>query len=140
MRLQIARLAVMIALGATAYAGGTSYETTIEAFETTGTDQYRLLVKPTAFADKRESIVIHLRYRPQALGRTPPPMISLQAYRECVARLKEHYQKREQFRLGEMGTGLVPIPGKPGEYQSNALALLKEYQGNQVCYSFGNPG
>jgi hypothetical protein len=72
-----------------------------------------------------------------------PPNKSLErtreAYDHCIAEFKAHVEKRESFSLGIMGTGFIELPNKPGEYQSNALAVLEEYHGDRVCYSFAMP-
>jgi hypothetical protein len=124
---------------AAAHAGGTSYMTTIESMQQIESDHYRLVVMTRALSSKPSRIVLHLKYRPRALGFRPPSRVTRAAYTECIERFKEHFRKHESFPLGVMGTGIVPIPKKPGEYQSNALVLLEEYRGDRVCYSFANP-
>ena len=123
-----------------ASAGGSSYATTIEAMEKVDNDYYRLTVKTLAFSDTPEHAVLHLKYRPRALGWfRRPSMITREAYEHCIAEFKAHFEKRESFSLGIMGTGFIDLPNKPGEYQSNALAVLEEDHGERVCFSFAMP-
>jgi hypothetical protein len=124
---------------AIAHAGGSSYQTTIELMEQVKDDHYRLVVTTHALSADSQRVVLHLKFRPRALGPRPPAMVTRAAYDECIAQFKVYFQRRESFPLGVMGTGLVPVPDKPGEYQSNALALLEEHRGNRVCYSFAMP-
>jgi hypothetical protein len=127
-------------LASTASAGGSSYTTTIEAMEKVDNDYYRLTVKTLAFSDTPERAVLHLKYRPRALGWFQrPSMITREAYDHCISEFKAHFAKRESFPLGIMGTGFLDLPGTRGEYQSNALAVLEEYHGDRVCYSLARP-
>jgi hypothetical protein len=124
----------------TASAGGSSYTTTIEAMEKVDSDYYRLTVTTLAFSDSPQRAFLHLKYRPRALGWFHrPPIVTREAYDLCIAKFKEHFNQRESFPLGVMGTGFIDLPSKPGEYQSNALAVLEEYHGDRVCYSFAMP-
>jgi hypothetical protein len=122
-----------------AHAGGSSYPTTIVSMAEVKPDHYRLVVKTIALSEKQAQFVLHLKYLPSALGSRPPSMVNRTAYDKCIAILKEHFRKNETFSLGVMGQGIVEVPGKPGEHQSNALALLEEYRGGRVCYSFAMP-
>jgi hypothetical protein len=127
-------------LAAVASAGGSSFTTTIEAMEKVESDYYRLTVKTLAFSDKPERAVLHLKYQPRALGWFQrPSMITREAYDHCIAKFKGHFEKQESFSLGVMGTGFIALPNAPGEYLSNALAVLEEYHGDRVCFSFAMP-
>ncbi len=136
---KLAILAIAMLSVVDAHAGGSSYPTTIESMERVKADHYRLVVKTRALSSEPQRIVLHLKFRPRALGLRPPPMVTRAAYDECIALFKTHLQERKSFPLGVMGTGLVPLPDKPNEYQSNALALLEEFRGDRVCYSFAMP-
>jgi len=112
-------------------AGGTATSARILEFEEKGDEEYRLVLVHTVRTPPPETIVLHLRHAPEKVGARRPAQISEDAYRQCVAQLRDHFDKRESFTLGQFGNGIQPIPGKEGEYQSNTLV---EYGG--VCYSF----
>jgi hypothetical protein len=140
MRVRLVAVLLSSLLATAASAGGSSYTTTIKAMEKIDDDYYRLTVETVAFSITPQRAVLHLKFRPRALGWFQrPSMITREAYDQCIAKFKAHFEKRESFPLGIMGTGFIDVPNKPQEFQSNALAVLEEHHGDRVCYSFAMP-
>jgi hypothetical protein len=100
---------------------------------------HKLVVLTTATSDAPTRVVLHLHYRPLVFRFSKPQSVTRTNYDECIARIKSHFEKGETFRLGVMGTGLLPVEGKADEYLSNGLALEEEFNGNKACYSYAKP-
>ena len=139
MRPLIALGLAAVAISAVALAGGGSFQTTVESMQRVSATHYKLIVLTTAMSDAPSRVVLHLHYRPLAFRFSKPQSVTRANYDECIARIRSHFEKGEAFRLGVMGTGLVPVEGVAGEYLSNGLALEEELNGNKACYSYAKP-
>jgi hypothetical protein len=119
-------------------AGGVSFRAQLIQLRERGHGEYRAVLDLYQGGKKPKRFVLHLRYRPDILGRRPAEF-SQQSYARCITLLKRHATKRDFFRFGLLGSGFVPKRGAKGEYQSNALAVMEEYDGKRLIYSMGNP-
>jgi hypothetical protein len=128
-----------VAMSGTAQAGGDSFQTTVESMARVSATHHKLVVVTTATSDVPTRVVLHLHYRPLAFRFSKPQSVTRANYDECIARIRSHFEKGETFRLGVMGTGLLPVEGVAGEYLSNGLALEEEFNGNKACYSYARP-
>lgn len=126
--------ALLTIAASSAFAGGTASNAKILEFMDKGNEEYRLVIIYPIQPSSPEQVILHLRHKPDEIGLRRPAQISADAYRKCVAKLRNYFAKRESFLLGEFGSGIVSIPEKRGEYQSNTLI---EYGG--TCYSFAGP-
>lgn len=130
---------VLLLLPTTSKAGGVSYLFEITNLESKGNNQYKLTLKckeKEAECSNTNQIVIHLRFNKSTFGKNLPSDITSENYSSCISKLKEQYKTGGSFRFGFIGTGIVPVRGRKNEYQSNALAELKEYDGKVAIYSF----
>jgi len=121
------------------HAGGDSFQTTVESMQRVTATHHKLVVLTTATAGTPTRVVLHLHYRPLAFRFSKPSSVTRANYDECIALIKLHFEKRESFRLGVMGTGLIPVEGETGAYLSNGLALEEEFNGSKACYSYARP-
>jgi hypothetical protein len=60
-------------------------------------------------------------------------------YLAAIESLKAQAAKGGKFPFGIMSDGFEPLKGRRGEFQSNALCILKEFTGREVVYSFARP-
>ena len=139
MRRLLALCLAAVAIPGFVHAGGDSFQTTVESMQRVTATHYKLVALTTATADTPTRVVLHLHYRPLAFRLSKPSSVTRANYDECIAVIKSHFEKRETFRLGVMGTGLLPVEGETGEYLSNGLALEEEFTGRKVCYSYAKP-
>jgi hypothetical protein len=120
-------------------AGGDSFPAEIIEFTPKGKDEYRLVVELQVQANKTNRLVLHLRHHASIFGKHLPNFVTKENYLACIERLKTYARERKKFRLGFLGTGYVPIPGKKNEFQSNSLSLLAEFTDEKVIYSMARP-
>ena len=139
MRRLVALSVVAVSMCGIAQAGGDSFQTTVESMQRVSATHHKLVVLTTATSDAPTRVVLHLHYRPLAFRFSKPQSVTRANYDKCIARIKSHFEKGETFRLGVMGTGLLPVEGKADEYLSNGLALEEEFNGTKACYSYANP-
>jgi len=123
-------------LSAAAQAGGDSFVTAAASMQRLSPTHYRLVLTTPIPNGGQRPAVLHLRYEPRAFGVPRFQEITRRAFDTCIARIERHVRLREPFRLGVMGTGLVPVPRAIDEYRSNALVPLHEHGGETVCYAF----
>lgn len=128
-------VAALLAIAASSvFAGGTASDAKILEFVEKGNEEYRLVIIYPIQPANPEQVILHLRHKPDEIGSSRPAQISADAYRKCIAKLRNHFIKRESFLLGEFGTGIIKTSERQEEYQSNTLT---EYGG--ICYSFAGP-
>lgn len=144
MRVFVIVLALSIVTAVRALAGGDSFEAEIVSLIPKAQDEYRLeLIQHTApyTGDSQglpRRIIIHLRFNPQTFTPDPPAYASREKYLEAIASLKTQATKGGRFRFGIMAAGYEPIKGRRNEFQSNALSVLKQADGQMIVFSFAN--
>jgi hypothetical protein len=139
-------LAVLIFLcPLAAVAGGGSFLAEIVSLTPKANDEYRLeLISHSApYSGKGNGapahIVIHLRFKQRMFTRDCPVCPTKEKYLAAIDSLKAQAAKGGKFPFGIMSDGFEPIKGRKGEFQSNALCILKEFDGREVVYSFARP-
>ena len=122
-------------------AGGGSFQAEILELSAKRNHEYRMVLLQFENPygedpEKPKKLVIHLRFNPKRFPKPRDPGISKEAYLKAIEILQAQFKKGGRFRFGIMANGYEPIPGKPGEFQSNALVYQKEHSGEWVVYSF----
>jgi len=108
-----------------AVAGGDYFTAEVLDFQALGNDEYRIVLRqmtPIYASDSMptEPLVIHLRHD-EALMRD---VGSKEEYLAAIELLKQQISQSPVIQFGVMGgSGLTPIEGKPGEFQSNSLSI-----------------
>ncbi len=82
-------------------------------------------------------VIAHLRYEESIFGEGTA-YTSRQKYEEAISLLKDQAGKKEKSLFGVVAQGYLPINGTKDEFQSNALAVVKQADGKMVVYSFPN--
>jgi hypothetical protein len=145
MRTHIVILALVALSPLTTHAGGDSFVAEIVSLTPEAKDEYRLeLVQYSPpYGGKGERLpahfVIHLRFSERMFARTCPVCPTKGKYLAAIESLKVQAAKGGKFPFGIMSDGFEPIKGRKGEFQSNALCILKEFSGREVVYSFARP-
>ena len=145
MRAWIAFLVLILVSRATALAGGDSFVCEIVSLVPEGNEQYRLeLIQYTPpYGGKGEDlpahIIIHLRFNDRMFTRSCAVCPTKQRYLAAIDSLKAQAAKGGKFPFGIISDGFEPINGRKGEFQSNALCILKEFTGREVVFSFARP-
>ena len=125
--------------------GGGSFQSKIASLTPKGHDEYRLdlIQYTTPYHDNGNNppahLVIHLRFKQSIFSRDCPTCPTKEKYLAAIESLKVQAAKGDKFPFGIMSVGFEPIRGRKGEFQSNALCLLKEPNGREVVYSFAGP-
>ncbi|NJK91729.1 MAG: hypothetical protein HC904_07845 [Blastochloris sp.] len=138
-------LSFFFALVINAYAGGDSFLVEIVSLTLKANDEYRLeFIQHTAPYVRDVSglparIIVHLRYKDEIFEPNSPSSISREQYNKAIAMLREQAAKGGKSLFGIMSLGFTPIKGKKGEFQSNALSILEQFNGEKVVYSFAKP-
>ena len=139
-------LALSFLLGPIAVmAGGDSFLSEIASLTAKGHDEYRLdlIQYTTPYRDNGHNapahIVVHLRFKQSMFTRDCPACPTKEKYLAAIESLKAQAVKGGRFSFGIMSGGFEPIKGRKGEFQSNALCILKEFNGREVVYSFAGP-
>jgi hypothetical protein len=128
--------AAVLLLASVAQAGGGHFTAEIVDLTAKGGDEFVITLKQYGepYSPQREFkprvLKVHLRHNSGHV------LTSKSKYLAALNVLIRQFAKGGQFHLGILGRGYLPIPGKPGEYQSNALAVLEEDPGKFVVYSF----
>jgi hypothetical protein len=90
-----------------------------------------------AFEGEPKRVIAHLRYEESIFGEGTA-YTSRQKYEAAIAVLKDQAGNKEKGLFGVMAQGYLPIKGKKDEYQSNALAILKQADGKMVVFSYAS--
>ena len=140
------RTAIFVGLTALAtptalFAGGGSYKAEILEFKETKKEQYRMVLlqfENPYGEDPPKPIrrVIHLRFSSRHFRSSRHPLISRKSYLEAIEVLRAQFKKGGSFQFGIIADGYEPIPGKPGEFQSNALVYQEDASKERVVYSY----
>ncbi len=128
-----------------ALAGGDSFLAEIVSLRSESKNEYRLeVIKYTApYGRTREGLpkrlIIHLRFNDRMFTRDCQVCPTKEKYLAAIESLKAQAAKGGKFPFGVMSDGYEPLAGRKGEFQSNALCILKEFNGREVVYSFARP-
>ena len=126
-----------------ALAGGTSFQIEIVSLTPKENGEYKMeFVRPGALYGQSleggpKRVVVNLRYDESSFGKETTHT-SRQKYEVAIALLKENAKKKEKTLFGTIARGYLPVKGKKDEYQSNALAVLKQSDGQMVVFSFAS--
>lgn len=130
----------------TAFAGRDSFQAEIASLTPKKKkDEYRLdlIQYELPYASKRElrpaHLIVHLRFDEQMFSRRCPSCPTKEHYLAAIEALKAQAAKGGRFQFGIVGSGFESMKERTGEYQSNALGLLREVGGQKVVYSFPGP-
>ncbi len=126
-----------------AFAGGDSFPCRVVGFETESGGGHLITLETDSLGNR---MVVHARYREpwnqwwRKLIHTDHPLTTREHHREALEILHGAFESGHSTRFGIMGSGLEPVPGRPGHYKSNALVPLGEPEsdGRPVVYSFYN--
>ena len=121
--------------------GGDSFPCRVIGFETESRGDHVITLETDSVGN---SMVVHARYHEpwnrwwRKLVHTDNPLVTQEHHREALRMLRAAFESGQSTRFGVMGSGLIPIAGRPRHYQSNALVPLEEPdpQGGTVVYSF----
>jgi len=110
-----------------AAAGGDYFIAEVLDFQALGNDEYRLELRqmtPT-YGSKSvptDPLVIYLRHDEAAM-RGAREVASREKYLAVIEFLKRQISQSAIIQFGFWGSGVIPIDGKPGEFQSNSLTV-----------------
>jgi hypothetical protein len=128
-----------------AMAGGNSFLAEIVSLTSKAHDEYRLelIQYSPPYGGQGGGLpahmVVHLRFKQSMFTRDCPVCPTKEKYLAAIESLKAQAAKGGKFPFGIMSDGFEPIKGRKGEFQSNALCILKEFTGREVVYSFARP-
>ena len=111
-----------------ANAGGDYFTAEVLDFQDLGNDEYRIVLRqltPLYGSDSvpTDPLVIHLRHDEAAMGGASRDVASKEEYLAAIALLKRQIAQSTMIQFGFWGSGVIPIEGKPGEFQSNSLSI-----------------
>jgi hypothetical protein len=112
-------------------AGGDYFTAHVLEFQDLGNDEYRIVLRqmtPMYGSDSvpTEPLVIHLRHDEAAMRRGRSEVVSREKYLAAIELLKRQISQSTIIRFGFWGSGVIPIGGKPGEFQSNSLTIEEQ--------------
>jgi hypothetical protein len=119
-------------------AGGDSFLAEIVSLTSKGDDEYRLELVPYSaqYGGKTNSlsrhIIVHLRFNRPLFTHECPVCPTKAKYLAAIESLKTQAAKGGKSPFGVMSIGFEPIKGRKNEFQSNALCILKEFNGREV--------
>lgn len=124
-----------------AFAGGDSFLIEIVSLTPKDNGEYRmeLMQHGAPYGRKLEGgpkrIVVHLRYNKTMFG-SGTTYASREYYESAIVFLRKQAETREKLLFGVMGQGYSPIKDADNEYQSNALAIVEQVDGEKVVFSY----
>lgn len=130
-RRAIARVLLLIlglVTSAPAVAGGDYFTAEVLDFQALGNDEYRIVLRqmtPLYGSDGvlTDPLVIHLRHDEAAMRRGFREVVTKEQYLAAIELLKRQIAQSAIIQFGFWGSGVMPIDGKPGEFQSNSLTI-----------------
>jgi hypothetical protein len=132
MALNILARVVWIVLGilvsTPAAAGGDYFTAEVLDFRALGNDEYRIVLRQmTAMYGSKsvptDPLVIYLRHDEAAMRGAREEVASKEKYLAAIDLLKRQIAQAAIIQFGFWGSGVIPIDGKPGEFQSNSLTV-----------------
>jgi hypothetical protein len=130
-RNKIARV-LLIVLGilvsTPAAAGGDYFTAEVLDFRALGNDVYRIVLRQMTpiYGSKSvptDPLVIYLRHDEAAMRGAREEVASTEKYLAAIEFLKRQIAQSAIIQFGFWGSGVIPIDGKPGEFQSNSLTV-----------------
>lgn len=130
-RNKIARV-LLIVLGilvsTPAAAGGDYFTAEVLDFRALGNDEYRIVLRQmtSIYGSKSvptDPLVIYLRHDEAAMRGAREEVASTEKYLAAIEFLKRQIAQSAIIQFGFWGSGVIPIDGKPGEFQSNSLTV-----------------
>ena len=115
-----------------AFAGGSSFECTIERFAETGAGQYVLTVRPLQQLNiklprtKAGLLVFHIEHSQRSELPSGNEPVSREAFLAAVEALKVASQGTAKTRFGYMGSAYRYIDGQKGHYRVFGLRIDEE--------------
>jgi hypothetical protein len=111
-----------------AVAGGDYFEAKVLDFQALGNDEYRLVLRQMTpmYGSKSvptDPLVIYLRHDEAAMRGAREEVASKEKYLAAIDLLKRQIAQSTIIQFGFWGSGIIPIDGKPGEFQSNSLTV-----------------
>jgi hypothetical protein len=111
-----------------AVAGGDYFEAKVLDFQALGNDEYRLVLRQMTpmYGSKSvptDPLVIYLRHDEAAMRGAREEGASKEKYLAAIDLLKRQIAQSTIIQFGFWGSGIIPIDGKPGEFQSNSLTV-----------------
>ena len=111
-----------------ALAGGDYFEAEVLDFQALGNDEYRLVLRQMTpmYGSKSvpaDPLVIYLRHDEAAMRGAREEVASREKYLAAIEFLKRQISQSAIIQFGFWGSGVIPIDGKPGEFQSNSLTV-----------------
>lgn len=119
-------------LGSTpAAAGGDYFTAEVLDFRNLGNDEYRIVLRQMTSMHGSDDVptdpfVIYLRHDESAMRRGFRAVVSKEEYLAAIDLLKQQIAQSTIIRFGFWGSGVIPIDGKPGEFQSNSLTIEEQ--------------
>jgi hypothetical protein len=143
MKTLLSTFGFFVAICQSSLAGGDSFPVEIVALKAKHNGEYLMEFiqhgAPYGYALKNgpQRVIVNLRFDESSFGKETA-LTSRRKYEEAIALLKQHAKKKEKTMFGVIAQGYLPIKGKKDEYQSNALAILKQSDGKLVVFSFAH--
>jgi hypothetical protein len=134
-------IGIILAFCQSTFAGGDSFLIEIVSVTPKENGEYRMeFVQHTAPYGKAlegnpKRVVVNLRYNEGVFG-AGTAYASQQKYEAAINFLKAQAEKKIKGLFGVMGEGYLPIDGKDNEYQSDALQITEQADGQKVVFSF----
>jgi hypothetical protein len=134
-------IAIVFAFCPLAYAGGDSFLIEIVSLTPKENGEYRMefIQHGAPYGKKLEGdpkrVVLHLRYNKAMFG-AGTAYASQENYDAAIAFLKDQAEKKGKALFGVMAQGYLPIKEKENEYQSNALQIAEQADGERVVFSY----
>ncbi len=130
-RKAIARVLLIVLaffVSAPAVAGGDYFTAEVLDFRALGNDEYRIVLRQMTpiYGSKSVStdpLVIYLRHDEAAMRGAREKVASKEKYLAAIDLLKRQISQSTIIQFGFWGSGVIPIDGKPGEFQSNSLTV-----------------
>ena len=125
---RILLLVLGILVSTPAAAGGDYFTAEVLDFRALGNDEYRIVLRQMTpmYGSKNVStdpLVIYLRYDEAAMRGAGEEVASKGKYLAAIDLLKRQISQSTIIQFGFWGSGVIPIDGKPDEFQSNSLTV-----------------